>query len=90
MNNRTEFIQRGDSLHYRELEILQLIAHGKTNDQISKHLFIGIDTVKTYINSLYVKLAAHNKVQATVFAIRYGLLPCPCPFHESKVNAHVR
>jgi LuxR family transcriptional regulator, maltose regulon positive regulatory protein len=51
-------------LSERELEVLQLIAAGKTNRRIASELFVSVGTVKTHINNLYRKLDAHSRTQA--------------------------
>ena len=51
-------------LSNREKEIMQLIAKGKTNEDVSKLLFIGVGTVKWHINHIFSKLQVSNRVQA--------------------------
>ena len=58
----------------RELEVLRLIAAGKTNPQISRDLFIGVGTVKTHVNNVYRKLDAHSRTQAVGRARELGVL----------------
>jgi LuxR family transcriptional regulator, maltose regulon positive regulatory protein len=53
-----------EPLSGRELEVLQLIAAGKTNRQISSELFVSVGTVKTHLNNLYRKLDARSRTQA--------------------------
>src|SRR5215217_7002 len=53
-----------EPLSRRELEVLQIIASGKSNRQISSELFVSVGTVKTHINNLYRKLDAHSRTQA--------------------------
>ncbi len=48
----------------REIEILELAAHGLSNDAIGKALFITTGTVKWHLNNLYSKLNVKNRVQA--------------------------
>ncbi len=56
--------QPGALLSAREKEIMQLIAKGKNNEEISKALFIGIGTIKWHINHIFSKLEVKNRVQA--------------------------
>lgn len=56
-------------LSKREKEILKLIAEGFTNLEISKQLFISIDTVDTHRKNLYTKLNVKN----TALLIRYAI-----------------
>lgn len=51
-------------LSERELEILELVASGKTNDEIGKLLFISTGTVKWHLNNIYSKLEVKNRIQA--------------------------
>ena len=48
----------------RELEVLRLIAAGKTNRRIASELFVSVGTVKTHTNNLYRKLGAHSRTRA--------------------------
>jgi ATP/maltotriose-dependent transcriptional regulator MalT len=50
-------------LSERELEVLQLIAAGKSNRRIASELFVGVGTVKTHTGNLYRKLDAHSRKQ---------------------------
>jgi len=58
----------------RELEILQLIAAGKTNQEIAEKLVIAVSTVKSHINNLYGKLGAIRRTEAVAIARELGLL----------------
>lgn len=55
---------QGQILSAREKEIMQLIALGKSNKEISEVLYIGIGTIKWHINHIFSKLEAENRVQA--------------------------
>jgi LuxR family maltose regulon positive regulatory protein len=63
-----------EPLSERELEVLLLIAAGKTNRQIATELFVGVGTVKTHINNLYRKLDAHSRTQAVARARELNLI----------------
>jgi LuxR family maltose regulon positive regulatory protein len=63
-----------EALSERELEVLQLIAAGKSNRRIASELFISVGTVKTHINHLYRKLDAHSRTQALARARELGLV----------------
>jgi LuxR family transcriptional regulator, maltose regulon positive regulatory protein len=63
-----------EALSERELEVLQLIASGKSNRRIASELFISVGTVKTHINHLYRKLDAHSRTQALARARELGLV----------------
>src|SRR5690349_9091132 len=57
----------------RELEILRLIATGRSNAEIGRTLFIGETTVKTHVTHILQKLGLHDRVQAVVLAYQAGL-----------------
>jgi LuxR family transcriptional regulator, maltose regulon positive regulatory protein len=63
-----------EALSERELEVLQLIAAGKSNRRIATELFVSVGTVKTHINNLYRKLDAHSRTQALARARELKLL----------------
>jgi LuxR family maltose regulon positive regulatory protein len=63
-----------EPLSERELEVLALIAAGKSNRQIAKELFVAQSTVKTHIKNIYGKLDAHTRTQALARAKELGLL----------------
>lgn len=59
----------------RELEILELIAHGMSNREIAEKLFVSENTVKTHSSRLFDKLGAKRRTQAVQIAKEMGLLP---------------
>jgi LuxR family transcriptional regulator, maltose regulon positive regulatory protein len=61
-------------LSERELEVLQLIAVGKSNRWIATELFVSVGTVKTHINNVYRKLDAHSRTQAVARARELNLI----------------
>ena len=58
----------------REKDIVFLICEGQTNQEIAKKLFISPHTVKTHIESLFLKVNVRNRVQLSVFAIKNGII----------------
>jgi NarL family two-component system response regulator LiaR len=62
-----------EPLTERELEVLQLVAQGLSNQEIAGKLFIGDATVRTHIGNILSKLHLANRVQATLYALRKGL-----------------
>lgn len=59
----------------RELEILELIAHGMSNREIAEKLFVSENTVKTHSSRLFDKLGAKRRTQAVQLAKENGLIP---------------
>ena len=66
--------QTGNDVSNRELEVLRLLAQGKTNEQIAHELVISANTVKTHVKSTMKKLGASNRAEAVNIAIRKGVL----------------
>lgn len=58
----------------RELEVLQAIAAGLTNQQISRALTISVETVKTHVQRVIQKLGVSDRTQAAVYAVTSGLV----------------
>lgn len=67
-------LDRPRVLSTRETQIIHLVAEGFSNAQISAHLGISVDTVKTHIRKILEKLDAHDRTQAAIKAMRFGLL----------------
>jgi two-component system, NarL family, response regulator LiaR len=62
------------ALSERELEVLALLVEGLSNPEIAEQLFISPNTVKAHMRSLMNKLAANDRVQVAVKALRAGLI----------------
>lgn len=58
----------------RELEVLALIVEGMNNLEISKKLFITLSTAKAHVHSILQKLYVSNRTQATIQAVKEGLV----------------
>lgn len=63
-----------EQLTNRELEILLLMAEGKTNQEIADELFIALKTVKTHVSNILSKLEVHDRTQAVIYAFRHELV----------------
>jgi NarL family two-component system response regulator LiaR len=58
----------------RELEVLRLLAHGRTNREIAEDLVLGEETVKTHVGNILAKLHLAHRTQAVVQAFKQGLI----------------
>jgi DNA-binding NarL/FixJ family response regulator len=62
-----------EALTPREVEVLRLIAQGRSNREISGELSVTDHTVKTHISHIYDKLGVRSRTQAALYAIDSGL-----------------
>ena len=62
-------------LNTRELEILNLMAQGHSNEEIAAKIFVSISTVKTHNQNLFEKLDVKRRTQAIEKAKRLNLIP---------------
>lgn len=58
----------------REREILKLVATGATNQQIANDLSISINTVKVHVRNIFGKLGTESRTEASIYAVRAGLV----------------
>jgi LuxR family maltose regulon positive regulatory protein len=63
-----------EPLSERELDVLQLIARGDSNQEIADRLVITLDTVKRHVTHIFEKLGVHNRVQSVARARALDLL----------------
>ncbi len=61
-------------LSTRELEVLQLIVHGKSNKEIAIVLKLSVNTVSVHRANIMQALQIHNTAELVVYAIRTGLV----------------
>jgi DNA-binding CsgD family transcriptional regulator len=62
-------------LSAREVEVLRLVAAGKSNQQIADTLVISLNTVLRHLSHIFAKLGVANRAEAATYASRHGLLP---------------
>ncbi len=62
-----------DARGVRELEVLQLIAQGRSNKRIALELGVAEKTVKTHVGHVLAKLDLSDRTQAALYAVREGL-----------------
>lgn len=66
---------RDYNLTARELEVLQLMAEGLSNQEIAQRLFLSLSTIKTHSNNLFDKLAVKRRTQAVDKGRKLGVIP---------------
>jgi len=69
--------KHGDALTQRELDVLRLVAEGKTNAEIAQSLFVSVGTVKVHVERILDKLGVSDRTQAAVRAVELGYLAPP-------------
>lgn len=57
----------------REMEVLKLIAKGKSNQEVADELYIGIKTVKFHVTNILGKLGVEDRTQAAIYAHKNGI-----------------
>ena len=70
----TAAVRAVETLTGREREVLQLIARGRSNQEIAAMMFVAETTVKTYVGRIFMKLPARDRIQAAVIAYDAGLV----------------
>jgi DNA-binding CsgD family transcriptional regulator len=60
-------------LSQREVDVLRLLAAGRSNLAIAQQLFLSEKTIENHLTSIYRKTAADNRAAAAAFAVRHGL-----------------
>nr|BFF25869.1 response regulator transcription factor [Glycomyces mayteni] len=58
----------------RELDVVELVARGKTNAEIAGTLFVSVSTVKTHLEAVRAKLPARNRVEIAAWAWEHGVV----------------
>lgn len=73
--HRTPKVVRADGLTPREAEILCHVARGESNRQIAERLTLSEKTVRNHVERVYAKIGVANRVGASLYALRNGLVP---------------
>jgi DNA-binding NarL/FixJ family response regulator len=63
-----------DILSTREMEIMELISHSMTNEEIADKLFLSAKTVKTHLRNIFAKAEIRNRVEAALLYTRHTLM----------------
>ena len=63
-----------DGVNEREVDVLRLIASGKTNQEIGDELFISARTVANHAANIFNKTGSANRAEAATYASRNGLV----------------
>ncbi|MDP9437196.1 MAG: response regulator transcription factor, partial [Actinomycetota bacterium] len=72
---RDREVQRSiERLTPREREVLQALADGLSDREISENLHVGIGTVRNHLVSVFAKLGVNSRLQALVIALRHGIV----------------
>ncbi|TDB77890.1 response regulator transcription factor [Actinomadura sp. KC216] len=58
----------------RELEVVRLVARGRTNEEIAGELYVSLSTIKTHLGNVHRKLATRNRVETAAWAWESGLM----------------
>ncbi len=69
-----EALQAIKRLTLRELEVLRVLAEGLSDQEIAERLHVSTGTVRNHFVNIFKKLGVHSRLQALVFAARYGLV----------------
>lgn len=72
--SRTPADPGGFGLTPRELDVLRLLAEGRSDREIGEALFIGTRTVQTHVANLFAKLGVNARAEAAAVAVRRGLV----------------
>ena len=79
---------RDVGLTRREVEVLARIASGNTNEEIAENLFISIHTVKTHNYRIFKKIGANNRIQASLWALKYSSMLSDTITSNKEKNSH--
>jgi DNA-binding NarL/FixJ family response regulator len=69
-----ETYRYAERLTPREMEVLQALADGLSDKEMSESLRVGVGTVRNHLVSIFSKLGVNSRLQALVFALRQGIV----------------
>ena len=67
-------VELHEELTNREMEILLLMAEGKSNQEIADELFISLKTVKVHVSNILSKLNVQDRTQAVIYAFKHSIV----------------
>lgn len=74
LKHRDVVVGRKPTLTGREVEVIQLIADGRTSREIGEKLYISENTVKNHVRNILDKLGLHSRNEAVMYALREDLI----------------
>jgi DNA-binding NarL/FixJ family response regulator len=77
-------LESGGTLTKREVEVLALIAEGRTNREIALSLRFGEKTVATHVSNVLRKLGVHHRTEAAIAAVQLGIGPVQRPLKAAR------
>jgi NarL family two-component system response regulator LiaR len=80
LNNTSDFKKNEEEIRLlglssREMEVLQLMAEGLSNNEIAEKLFLSLNTIKTHSSKVFEKLEVKRRTQAVEKARRLSIIP---------------
>jgi two-component system NarL family response regulator len=58
----------------RELDVLRLVAKGRTNKELASAMFVSEETVKTHMKALFLKLGVYDRAEAVSVSLKRGII----------------
>ncbi len=66
--------RKDEGLTYRELEVIQLVAQGLSNNEMAQKLFLSEKTVKNHLTNIFRKIGVTDRTQAVLYAIKHKIV----------------